>query len=110
MRNTRLPFGAVLLALAGTGFAQQMHAVLQEDFAGGLAAWGLPAQGGALGLERGVTLVPVFQVADAVVEYRAKVSGEGLVELLLRYDLDTDDYYVFRVDTRKTGGDPPGFL
>ena len=61
-------------------------------------------------VEPGITMVPVFDVADAVVEYRVKVDGEGLVELLFRYGIDTDDYYIFRVDTRRTGGNPPGFL
>ena len=89
---------------------QDMQTALSEDFSGPLPRWGLDPQGGALRVESGLTLVPVFGLTDATIEYRVKVEGEGLVELLLRYDIDTDDYYIFRVDTRIEGGDPPGFL
>ncbi|MBI2302854.1 MAG: hypothetical protein HYU66_28440 [Armatimonadetes bacterium] len=98
-----------LLALLGPAHAAPVVA-LQEDFDGELVRWGLPAQGGALHIDRGQTLVPVFDVANCTIEYRLRVAPEALIELLFRYDLDTDDYYLFRVDTRREGGNPPGFL
>ncbi len=92
------------------GGTQEGRVILKEDFAGELSTWGIPRQPEALLIERGVTIVPVFEVGDATVEYRAKVRGSGLVELMFRFDLDADDYYLFRIDTRTNGGDPPGFL
>ena len=100
----------LLTALGLASHAQEPQVVLDEDFSGALPRWGLPNQGGALFVERGVTIVPVFKVRDATVEYRVKVKGEGLIEFMFRYDMDTDDYYIFRVDTRKAGGNPPAFL
>ncbi len=85
--------------------------VLREDFEKELTSWGLPPAQGDLHLTGWQPiLVPMADVGDAVIEYRAFTEGEGLVELLFRYDIDNDLYYIFRVDTRKTGGDPPGFL
>lgn len=107
----RLPAVAIIaLLVLAAGAATGQTLVLDEDFSGSLASWGLPGAGGELNIQRGMTLVPVFGVSDATVEYRTKVQGEGLIELLLRYDPNTDDYYVFRVDTREAGGNPPGFL
>ncbi len=90
--------------------ATDSRVVLTEDFSGGLERWGLPRQSGELAIQPGPVVVPLYDVSDATIEYRAKVRGEGLIELAFRYDPDTDDYYLFRIDTRKAGGDPPGFL
>ena len=107
MANSSSTLLILCLSLAS---CQEMQTILSEDFSGGLPRWGVDPQGGALGVESALTLVPVFHLSDATIEYRVKVEGQGLVELLLRYDTDTDDYYIFRVDTRTAGGDPPGFL
>lgn len=98
----------LVFLVATSAFADTV--VIDEGFEGGLDRWGLPAQGGALRVEQGTILVPVFAVRDAVVEYRVKIAPAALVELLFRYDVDSDDYYLFRVDTRIAGGNPPGFL
>ena len=99
----------VALAMASGAASQEMQTVLDEDFGAASPTWATSAEGGALSVPSGLTLVPVFGVADADVEYRAKVAGAGLVECLFRYDVDSDDYYAFRVDTRVAGGNPPGF-
>ena len=100
----------VVLATANGAVSQQMQTVLDEGFDAAPSAWATSVEGGALRVPSGLTLVPVFGVADADIEYRAKVDGEGLIECLFRHDIDSDDYYAFRIDTRTAGGNPPGFL
>jgi len=88
----------------------RMKEVLREDFSGDLTAWGLDKGTGTLSVDRGEIIVPVYEVSDAVIEYRAVVHGEGIINLIFRYDYEQDLYYMFRVDTRTRGGNPPGFL
>ena len=108
---SRVMCSSLLLCLvAAPGLCQEMQTALDLDFSQVPPAWRLPVQDGALYVKSGLTMLPVTEVTDAVVEYRVKVDGEGLIEFMFRYNLDTDDYYLFRVDTRRVGGNPPGFL
>ena len=114
--RTRLAVLVVALigSLSVVAYAQETKVILDEDFSGNLPQWGLPAQGGTLKVSSGPIVVPVFNVSDATVEYRTRVDGSGLIEFMFRCDLDNDDYYIFRVDTRGEGGNAPelapGFL
>jgi len=112
----RILFKIILAALAAAGPAcaaepDGWRTVLFTDFSKDFRAWGAVSRAGeALLLDRGEVLVPVTELRDAIVEYRARVQGEGILNLRFRYDLDKNLFYMFRIDTRPRGGNPPGFL
>jgi len=84
--------------------------LLEEDFGSGARSWGrVETTGGAL-LVKGEVMVPVSWLSDAVIEYRARCRGEGILNLRFRYDLDQYVFYMLRLDARSEGGNPPGFL
>lgn len=109
------PFLAVFmlsatLAPAAPLGAQEMKVALEESFAGAPGGWGASVTDGALDCTGTPVMLPLMGVRDCVVEFRARVGVNGLVEFMFRQNIDTDDYYIFRLDSRTEGGDPPGFL
>ncbi|NOY82959.1 MAG: hypothetical protein GXP31_18330 [Kiritimatiellaeota bacterium] len=95
MKRTWLKIGVLSLCFAGAAIGRQ---------------WGPAFKAKDMTLDRGVQLLNVNDVGDFSISYRCRIDAAGLVELMFRYDIDSDVYYLFRIDTRSSGGNPPGFL
>jgi hypothetical protein len=84
--------------------------LVEENFDADPRGWGTVKLANGAVLVDGEVLLPVSTLSDAVIDYRACVNGEGILNLRFRYDLDNYLFYMFRLDTRSSGGNPPGFL